>query len=234
MSCTSPFTLELEVTDEVLSEQETTLQGCYTVPGYSTPSYNICTPYWVPGYPCCWYCCGKAWGCCVCYAPGWKSGYTGWYCYTIPGVELWPSLQFCGSVSIPWEITASTGVEFTVNKPPEAYQAVGITLKECDVDANVNGSGFTINLITEEIELEEKNGEFLTTIDLGGFSNDVDIGLVKYSLDIDSQLLLCLEPVPPMGWINVILDCTMKAVETGIGSESVSFKIAMPIVSVDG
>ena len=233
MSCSSPWSVSLESNVDVVTTKSTmNLQGCYTLPGYTSPSWGACTPYWVPGYPCCWYCCGNCWGGCCCTAPGWKSGYTGWYCYTVPGVELWPSLQFCGSVNLPITATASVGLDITVDSPPSPYQAFSVTLEACEIDASVNGSGFKINAIPAPTTLQQNNGEFSATTDLGGFSSSVGYAGINYSLSIDTSILFCLTPTPPLGWVNINLDCNFGANYAGIVSESVDFNISMPIVAV--
>ena len=228
MSCSSPFALAANTSSEyVTTTTSMNLQGCYNLPGYTSPSWNACVPYWVPGYPCCWYCCGNCWGGCCCTAPGWSNGYTAWYCYTVPGVELWPALQFCGGVNLPLTASASVGLDFSVDAPAEPYQCMSVTLGACEIDASVNGSGFKINILPDPLQLTEKNGDFSSTMDLGGFSSDYNYGGVDYSLSISASLLLCLTPEPPMGWVNIDLDCSFAATVAYVATETVSFDLSL-------
>ena len=129
--------------------------------------------------------------------------------------------------------TAAVGLEWTTKPPPTPYEAYTVTLEACDCSASVNGTGFTINLIPNDIALTQKNGEFSATIDLGGFSSSITEGGVQYSVSIDTSLLLCLEPEPPQGWMNVLLDVSFSATVPYVVTETADFSLVMPLVSVE-
>lgn len=235
MSCSSPFAVSAQTSSDIITTTSNmNMQGCYSLQGYSTPSWTCCLPMWAPPYPCGWHCCGGCWGGGCCKAClNWCGGYSWQYCYSVPGVELWPTLQFCGSVDMPMSATAGVGLDFSVDAPPQPYECYTVTLKACDCSCSVNGSGFTINLIPDDIALTQKNGKFSATIDLGGFSSKVTEAGVEYSVSISTSLLLCLEPVPPQGWVNVLLDVSFSASIAGVASETADFTVALPLVSVE-
>ena len=182
---------------------------------------------------CGWYCCATGlWGHCW-FIACLEQRHNSQYCYTIPGIELWPTLQFSASVDMPMSATAGAGLEWTTKPPPEPYECYTVTLKACDCSCSINGSGFTINLIPNDIELEQKNGEFSATLDLGGFSSKVTEAGIEYSCSISTSLLLCLEPEPPQGWVNVLLDVEFTATMPYVVSQSAGFTVTLPLVSVE-
>ena len=58
------------------------------------------------------------------------------------------------------------------------------------LDSLLDSLPSTINLIPNDIELTQKNGEFEATIDLGGFSSQINEGGIDYSCSITTSLLL--------------------------------------------
>ena len=234
MSCSSPFVVDLDGDEAVITQTSMNMQGCYTLQGYTSPGWSCCITMWCPVYPCGWHCCGGCWGGgCCCSALSWCGGYSWQYCYNVPGIELWPKLQFCGSCDLPMKVVASTGLDIGVTEPPKPYEATTVTFEACNCSCSVNGTGFTINIIPGEINLTQKNGVFSTTIDLGGFSSNTNIDGVDYDVSINSSLLLCLEPVPPVGWMNILLEIEFTATIPDTVSESCSFSLTLPLVSVE-
>ena len=179
---------------------------------------------WCPPTPCGTYCCGRGWlGGCWCSGINWCGGYSWQSCYSVPGIELWPTLTFCGSCDMPMVATASTGLVWNLEAPPQPYEAYTLTLKACDCSCSVNGSGFTINIIPTDISVTQNNGSFSATIDLGGFSSTYNQDGIDYSLSIATSLLFCLDPTGGSSWINIVLDCNFAANMPDVYDESVSF-----------
>jgi hypothetical protein len=235
MSCSSPFDYSTTAGVTVTVTSNVGVKGSYTLPGYTIPSTQLCWLQWKAPYTETGENCkkNKAWGIKSC-KWSWVKGSSKWCCCeTIGAIPIWPAITFTGSVTIPFTITASTGVTLSVDAPPTPYQATAITLEACKCSLGINGSTISINILPEALTVQESDGEFSVDIELYGFSSSETIAGITYSLTVDSSLLLCLDPVPPVGWINLLLSCTLSAFEKGIVNYSVNFAISLPIVSVE-
>ena len=233
MSCASPFVFEESVTI-IETKSSVGVSGSFTLPGYTLPSTQLCWPTWKAPYSSC------KWG-------GWQNtklkckwvkGSSGWCCcWSTPNVEIWPTLTFTGSVFIPFVFESSAGVEISVEEPPEPFQANSITIEECDCSLVISGAGIntniTINILPTPITIVEINGSFSINVPLYGFSSSATELGIKYTLSVETSLLFCLEPVPPVGWINLELDCSITAYENDVINYTVGFKLNLPIVSVE-
>lgn len=233
MSCTSPFSYpnSADITiDPITSTQTVVCSGSYTLPSYTVK--------WGGGS----WCIGCSSGC------KW-SGWRGWIvncgwnncCWGIDypswTIELWSSTTFTGAASIPFVFESQEGVKITVDAPEgEPYQAQSITLNTCDLTFGVNSTTYTLNIIPTPIELEEVNGAFSISVPLESFdSKETEIG-VTYELTLSTQLEFCLDPTPPVGWINLVISCTLSASEDIDGENfttTTSFAVSCPIVSVE-
>jgi len=224
--------------------------GSYTLPSYSTPSTDVCVPTWYPGYVCdcswslsCNSCGWRGWGTCCNWNQvgcGWCSGSTGWCCCsTIPGVEVWPSLTFTASTDIPLVLTSTIEYEFSTVAPVDPTLIYSMLINACNCSVGVTGDGIsetiTINLVPlpTSIDYDASTGEFSATTDLGGFSSTSEIDGITYTLAITSDILFCAEPVPPVGWVNIVLNCTLSAYAYDVVNYTVEFSIVCPIVSVE-
>jgi len=231
MSCSSPFVYQ-EAASIIITNQNVSCSGSYTLQGYTTK--------WGGGS----WCIGCAdtkssWG-------GWRNWElktkTTWddCCWGIDyptwSIELWPTITFTGDVSIPFEFQSEEGVEITVSAPLEPYQAQIITLNECDLSFGVDGIIYSINIIPTPIDIEEENGEFSINIPLGSYESSEKLWDIDYELSLDVELQFCLDPVAPVGWINLVINCTLSASEKIEGldfSFDTSFEVSCPIVSVE-
>ncbi len=224
MSCESPFVYtEFETT--VTSSQNVGVSGNYTLPSYSIPSENVCV--YVPAH-CDWY-----WG-------GWR----GWdrkcswqkaswcCCWNTPSVEIWPSISFSASANIILEFVASTAVALTVESPNTPIETTSIVVQSGTLTLYVNGEPFVLNIVPNQITLQQENGSFSISIQLQSFSSTFSNDGFDYDFNIDSELQFCLDPIPPVGWINLQLSCILSTVYDGI-NYSTSFAIECPIVSVE-
>ncbi len=234
MSCSSPFVYV--VSEETVSFSSTVgVKGSYTLPGYTVPSAQICWLQWNPPYTAYKSCSkNKWWGVKSCKGAYWVKGSHKWCCcWSTPSIPIWPSLTFTGSASVPFEFEASTGFQITPEAPLEPFEATTITLEKCNCSVGINGENITINILPEAIEIGQENGEFFVNIPLYGFNSSETIAGIKYTLSVESSLLLCLEPVPPSGWINLLLTCALTAYEKGVVNYTANFKISLPIVSAE-
>jgi len=230
MSCSSPF----------VYQEGTIITNNYNIGCSGQYTLNSYTVKWGGGSWCigcaatnCNSCGWRGWG--TCCSTKWNNccwgiEYPSW------SVNLWPTISFNSSVIIPFEFQSEAGVEITLDQPESPYQAEIITLKECDLTLKIDGTNITIPLIVTEIELEEENGEFSLSIPLGGFENSVDEDGLKYTLTVETSLQFCLDPVPPVGWINLVLNCELSVSDSIDGLSfgyKTSFTISCPIVSVE-
>ena len=221
-SCQSPF--EIQTGGSVSTNQTASMSGSYTLPGYSTPSTQLCL---LGSDTSC------HWG-------GWDHTQlecsTSWYwydCSTVPGIELWPAITFVASCTIPMTFMAGAGIEITLEDPTEPYETTSVTLNQCDLSLSINGSKVTINVIQDPVTISQTNGSFDVSIPLLSWSSSDDIAGIKYDLSIDTALMCCLDPTPPVGWLNLTLSCTLSANGDGI-NYSTQFNISCPIISVNG
>jgi hypothetical protein len=112
-------------------------------------------------------------------------------------------------------------------------------INACNCSVGVTGDGIsetiTINLVPlpTSIDYDASTGEFSATTDLGGFSSTSEIDGITYTLAITSDILFCAEPVPPVGWVNIVLNCTLSAYAYDVVNYTVEFSIVCPIVSVE-
>ena len=226
--CDSPFVyVEAEVAVE--NTQIVGLQGSYTLPGY--------TYKWDPESCGTWkYACGTKCG-------TWKNSgkcetdyCSANYCKWLDpvSIELWPNLTFTAGCSLTFVFESAVGVEMTVEEPEEPFEATSITLQSGTCSLDINGTTISIGLTSNPITFEQDNGEFSVNIVFGEFSSSTDIDGITYSLDVTTSLLCCLDPVPPSGWVNLLLNCTLSANDPTIDFKtSTSFEISAPIISVE-
>lgn len=231
MSCSSPFVYVYSSTF-VTNKFNIDLAGSYTLNGYSVT--------WGGGTHC--------WGCVVT-----DSSWTGWrnsqlvtntywnsccWQHTYPSwtIQLWPNINFSASVKMPIEITSELGVQLNIETPAEPFQAESITFDECALTLSVNSTNYDIDLVTNPIELDEENGQFSLSIELGGFESSFTEWGLTYELKVTSSLEFCLTPIPPVGWVNLVLTCELSISDEIADIDfgySTSFQVSCPIVSVE-
>lgn len=228
MSCSSPFVYQV-ASSIVTDEYEVGCSGSYTLSSYSVK--------WGGGSWCLG-CSDCKWGgwqnlelkckwnkCC------WEINYPTW------NIELWPNITFEASTTIPFEFESEEGVQITVSAPEgEPYQCQSIVLNACDLQFKIDDDEYELNIIPEPITVEEENGQFSINIPLESFSSKTNEWGLEYELSIDTSLQFCLNPTPPQGWINLLLDCTLSVndeIESLEFGTKTSFSISCPIVSAD-
>lgn len=239
MSCTSPFEYTEATSETQTVNYSVGFTGSYTLNGYSIPSEPICE--YIPPYEDCKWVKDCKWG-------GWQNTdlkCDGWSldckwvkeswccCWNTPSVELWPTLTFTAGVSIPMTFQTAETFEITAEGPDEPIETTSFTISPVNLTLGVNGVDYSVPIIPENVTVQQSNGEFDINIDLypyngGTLSYGVTIDGIGYSFDITPSLLLCLEPVAPDTWINLLLSCSLSADYEGI-TESVNFSISCPI-----
>ena len=211
MSCSSPFEIS-QVLFGYEYDWNIKCSGNTIIPAYSTPSIEIC----------CWdaLSCGT-WSNtgCTC---NWKD------CYTIPGIPLWPELKVAGSANIQLVYANDKEEAIIVEGPTEPYSVLSVTIQNPQIGLSINGIGTTLTFpITEILEYSSESG-FSTSIQLPSvYGSYVYLG-TKINIQIKEYIVFCLNPVPPVGWINVQLQITLS-----YETFSSSFTLDIPIVSTE-
>jgi hypothetical protein len=232
MSCSSPFVYQV-ASEIITNEYQVVCSGSYTLNSYTVKwgGGNWCIGCAVSTQ--CWngwldlnYCGKTYWDNCC-----WGIEYPSWT------IELWPTITFGGSISIPFEFESQAGVQITVDAPEgKPYQCQTIILKECDLSFSIDSNTYSLNIIPETIQLEEENGSFSINVPLESFSSKTTEWGLSYELTLDTTLEFCLNPTPPQGWINLLISCELSVSEDLDGLEfgtKTSFSISCPIVSVE-
>lgn len=224
MSCESPFSYE-EFSVEVSSSQTVGTSGSYTLPSYTIPSQELCM--FVPGH-CDWH-----WGGwlntvreCSWQGPSWCC------CWGTPAITIWPSIDFTASASFDLEFVAGSSIAITVEGPNTPIETTSITINSGTLTLTVDTTPITINLVPNPITINQENGSFSIDIELESFSTTYSAGGFDYTFTLDSDLQFCLDPVPPVGWINLQLSCGLSTGYDGV-NYGTNFTIECPIVSVE-
>ena len=91
---------------------------------------------------------------------------------------------------------------------------------------------YVLNIVPDQITVTQENGSFSISIQLQSFSTTYSADGFDYDFSIDTELQFCLDPVPPVGWINLQLTCELGTEYDGV-NYSTGFAIECPIVSVE-
>lgn len=228
MSCSSPFLYQEGLT--ISSTSNCVVSGGYELPGYS---YSFTVPSaCVPGWVCNW--CGwRGWGTCCSWS---KCAFvTPSYMETI---TMWPTINISASTTIPITITSSAGIQFTDNSPETPYIATTVSAGNFTITGTVNETNISVPVYTDNIQLEQNNDEFSLNIPLVTLTNtvteDIDGIEISYTITVTPLIQFCLDPEPPVGWINLLLQCTLSASDPTIDyTYNVNFAVSLPIVSVE-
>lgn len=176
---------------------------------------------------------------------------TSWYWYDCtPGIPIliYPSLTFTAGAQC--KMIGVVGVGLILPNPDPAPQPIAtLTIEDIDItfglESTIAGEIVAITPITIripfEVELKDEDGSFSTDITLGSYDTEFSffnaIG-VEIFVQMKSQisLMFCLDPVPPMGWVNIEMHNTVSFNYTydNVGVVlPLSFDLAIPIVSLE-
>ena len=253
MSCSSPFIYLATATTSY--NYVVNVSGSTQVPGYTSPGFSACLLGWNPAHcggcngQLCDGCLCNGWqwcNCCssTCDSWQWISGSNYWYdCWNSPGIPLWPSLTIGATASIPMIFSLSEGTIINIGGPissEQPYEASEITIQGFTVNLNINGSNVPIQF-PDNVTLAQQNGTFSVTVCLGSnsdsFTENIMNYTINYTLDIATNLLFCLTPVPPAGWLNLQIVCTLTAnvsIDSNTNlSGNTTFAFILPIISVE-
>lgn len=231
MSCQSPF---VYVESAIGTTQNFIFnsKGSYSLPGYTTPSKEICLLGINPGYANCWW---GGWQNTVLNC-SWVPGSTYWYdCSTIPGIPIWPELTFSYDCKINMTIISKLGVELTIEDPVEPFEVFAIQINSLPVIISINGQQIlNLNLVSIPIQVKEENGQFAIVIPIGSFGSEGSYQGLPISLMVQFNLLFCLDPVPPVGWVNLQVENTFTIGDPSIDLDyETGYSYDIPLVSVE-
>jgi len=243
MSCSSPFVYYASAEYET-SSYTIGFSGSTSVSGYKIPSEELCLLGWNPGSlscsseSCLGGCVCDKWKwckCCtkICNKWSWTSGKSYWYdCWSTPSVTLMPDLDIQYNLSTDQTYELAVGESISVTGA-QSYIAASIKITKLEMGLTVNGTSVNID-IPIDITITQTNGEFAATYDLVSVNEEYTIDGIEYEMKFSFALQACADPVPPVGWLNIEVDCDLSIVYEGTESYSVSFEASCPIVSVDG
>ncbi len=245
MSCSSPFEYKASVEYES-SSYTIGFSGSTSVSGYKIPSEEVCLLGWNPaysectgsscmgcskckGWKCSWNKCCKKW----CSKYTWHKGKSYWYdCWSTPSVTLMPNLNIKYSLSTDQTYELAVG-ESISTEGAQTYIASSITITRLKMGLTVNGTGVNID-IPINITIEQENGEFEAIYDLVSVKEKYKVDGIVYEMKFSFALQACADPEPPVGWLNMQVDCDLSIDYEGTESYSISFLATCPIVSVEG
>lgn len=262
MSCESPFTLSVGLTTTLVEWTSTVnYTGSTTVPPYTFstqltfPDFYSCTL----GLNCkC--CCYKSWlgfvefcvdvPCCKTQDLTW--GYS---------QQLWPKLTFAASCSTVWSFTSSLSSKFSLSSmnkeaeesPDEPVTTVfcnTIALEDTVVSLIINGNAISYTApssVEVGTETNTSTGETEFVIQISFPSEYCISGSTEgVSYDISPYWLICSEPTPPVGWLNLDIPISLSLdagsynvalwgwnYDVNVGTYSTTATIACPLISVE-
>lgn len=241
MTCQSPFAYVID-TDYSIIKYNMGFSGSTTIPGYTTPSYELC----VLTLNCNKTTCGPG---CICTLGGvvqWCKCCTqdcvigsGWYwewtdCSTVPGIPIFPTLNVSASCDLTMAFLVGAGVAFTPAGPtidgipaPTPVETAAIEFQNFTFNITVNGVSFTIPVPITLI-ISETNGSFSATIPLTSITEIYQSGGISYSINFSFNLLACLTPSDGVGWLNIQIVGSFE-----IEGVIQNFLIVCPIISAE-
>jgi len=223
MSCSSPFAYKVSATTDIISESTFVLSGSYTLASYTIPGVSICEP----TMNCHW---GGPWGCTLECSWGWCC------CWSTPSIPIWPTIDFGASMKTPITVATKTSVSFTSTSPPTPVATAELQFGTTTItlDVGVDGETVPITLKLPSFDVNaNNNGTYSADIPIGDISTTMESAPgTTFTLSIDAEMLMCLDPKPPQGWVNIKLSCNLSCDIEGIVYKE-SFSIDCPIVSVE-
>lgn len=233
MTCVSPFVYMATYTYSPYSYQMK-FTGSTTIKGYTTPSVELCFP--------CLECdkkkCGPG---CICNTWQWCKCCTqvcvpggGWSwkwcdCSQIPGIEIFPTITLSGSISTIIVFNLVGGTVISPQIPLAPIECSQITISQLMFDFTVSNGSITESFslsIPLSITIMQINGQFAALIPLTAISTIYNSDGVSYTITFGFNLLACLTPKSPVGWLN--LQVVGKFEIEGV---SQSFLLLLPILS---
>lgn len=224
MSCSSPFVYTV-FEDSITVSYTFSVTGSVVVPGYTYNPPPLCLLGWNAAHDsnCHW----SGWN----YDCTWVSGSHYWYdCTTVASIPVFPTLNLTANASIPGTFTTGSGESLSMTGY-EAFETTSFKIKQFIITLSVNGEPYKIS-IPLNVTCYQTNGEFSATVALYSLTYSENIDGFDYNISMSFNLLFCAEPIPPMGWLNLQIDCGLSVDVEGF-DYSTYFTIACPIISVE-
>lgn len=234
MSCESPFVF-IEASDTVLTTESTIIMnGSVTIPSLSTPSTEICLLGWNAAHFSSWNRCGwRGWDSCHSWVPG--SHY--WYdCSGTPSIEIFPEIILSGSCEMPFATESSVEIQISdIGTIPVEITSIIIADFVCTANIQINYQGTikneSINFTIPGFTVSQENGTFSATIPLQSLNYEYSGPLLTYTINVGVNLLFCLTPDPPVGWINLQFPINIVLSGDGLPATTITALLLLPIVS---
>jgi hypothetical protein len=149
-------------------------------------------------------------------------------------IPIYPTLNLEYSITTPLEISTKAGVIIQLQTPPYPYIAHDFTVKDFEFHCIINKDWFNKTIkVPCNVTFTEVDGEFNASYPLATIKTPFSVNDFHGDIKFTFSILGCLDPAPPIGWINILVKCE-STFKTRMGnSYSVSCQVACPIVSMD-
>jgi hypothetical protein len=228
MSCSSPF---VYVIDQyyVTVPYKLSFSGNGGIPGYSTPSFELCL-LGLNAAHCSWYWTGWQNWKRVC---DWHPSSWYWYdCTAIASIQVFPAITVYASATIPMlfrlgvgELISTNGVSGTI--------AESIVFENFAFTAGVNGNSYTLYIPISVYMTYDSGGEFAVQIPIYTLSDSFEDSGFTYSISVGISALFCADPEPPAGWLNLLFTIEFSVTLDNTSIYTTSFSVDCPLVSVE-
>jgi hypothetical protein len=189
---------------------------------------------------------------------GWCVGpysatYSPSFSVSVPSFDL-ASIEFKADVSISFTTQAYADLVFTKAIPDKAQEVIALTIDSVILNFTtiIDGTSYPVSFnLVDNIIIAEQNGNFSVNITLDKVSTKFNYGVslgeiagqnltasINGSINFSNTLQFCLNPKPPAGWVNLVMDFSVdqqiEILGENVGSVTDNLTIIAPIVSVDG
>ena len=235
MTCESPFVF-IEASDTVFTtESNIIMGGSVTIPSLSTPSTEICLLGWNPAHASCHW---TGWRGTI-LSCQWDGGSHYWYdCSGLPSIEIFPEIILSGSCEMPFATESSVEIQISdIGTIPVEITSIIIADILCTANIQINYKGAIrnepINFTIPGFTVSQENGSFSATIPLQSLNYEYSGPLLTYTINVGVNLLFCLTPIPPVGWINLQFPINIVLSGDGLPATTITALLLLPIVSVE-
>ena len=239
MSCNSPWKVAVGASVTEYSKVMThKVKGKTTIPGYTTPDFDITLPLYVPGYiiwgKCCsgglrtdcynkryrkgvyiWTC-DTSWDDCryqLDCQTGWVDAHTDYNTVHFPGIQLWPSLELSAGSQFNVEYITSEELEISQNGIA-VTTLLSLQISEISIEFYFGDEKIDIEIPTD-IKISENGGQIYSKVSLFTLANHefkktIAGTEITFSMTLIFYILFCLNPEEPMTFVNLEIDFSLK------------------------
>jgi hypothetical protein len=233
MTCASPFAYIVSSEPIVFSNSNLIMAGSVNISSLTLPSTEVCLLGWNPAHfgSCHWN--GLSLIC------PWDAGSHYWYdCSGIPSIEIFPEITLSGSCVMPFQLESYVEIEYVdIGVVPTEVNKIVIADFVCTATIQINYEGSitneSIQFTIPGFDIAESNGSFSATIPLETLTYVYHGPLLTYTISVGVNLLFCLTPIPPVGWINLQFPLNIEISGDGLPATNITSVLLLPIIGED-